>query len=119
MKNVLRRTRFLLGCMPRFPGADQKRVVEHARCRGIEEYQFTKREYSQLRRLAVKMHLKEELVAEFDKDFYFMHRCPRLMRIGRFNSITGMSYIIAVHNYAKIAKTIQKAALDFKVVPDE
>jgi hypothetical protein len=98
----------MLGRLSRTPRADQKRVIRHARWSGIQKYDFTYQEYARLRNLALHFHLKEELIAEFDKDFRFMHECPRLMRTGRFNSITGICYDIAVKNYAEIAGTIEK-----------
>jgi hypothetical protein len=61
------------------------------------------------------MYVSPELIAELDKDYEFMHKCPRLMRIGRFNSITRMCYDIAIGNYAKIGEALEKTHHDFAV----
>lgn len=69
----------VLGHIPRLLGLDRKSMVRHARHMGIENFDFSKKEYKRLRSLAIKMHLHSKLIVEFDKDYNFMHRCPVLM----------------------------------------
>jgi hypothetical protein len=106
---LLDRIRYLAGYFPRLPGSDSKKVAASLELKwGLGHCEFTKKEYKRLRRLALTYHLKDEFIAELDKNFTFATRCPKLMRTGRFSSITGICYSIATRNYAHNAWTIDR-----------
>ena len=99
------------GSFRRLPGIDRELIVDHARSRGINTHCFTKLEYLNFRNLAQKMHLRQGILEEFDKDYEFTHSMARKVRTGAINSISGMCYVIAIYNYAKIANTIESGAI--------
>ena len=92
------------------PQIDQEYVTSHARSRGINDYDFTWDEYTRLRKLAEKMHLRDGLIQEFNKDYSFIHRLASSVRTGAINSITGMCYDVAFCNYALLARKIERMA---------
>jgi len=92
------------------PRPDQRDLISHAASRGIRNFRYGKDYHCRLLSLAEKAHLTPEAVAQFDRDFNYIHWMTLKVKAGTINSISGMCYDIAIKNYSEIAKIILKQA---------
>lgn len=92
------------------PQKEQNYIAKYARLRGIQEYDYSRKEYTNLRKLAKKAHLDKALIEKFDRGYCFTHIMAKKLRTGAHNSITGICYDAAICSYAVVARIIEKRA---------
>lgn len=89
------------------PQKEQEYISEYAKVKGICEFEYSKQEYTRLRKLAKKAHIDKQQIEKFDRAYCFTHSFARRIRTGAHNSMTGMCWDAAIGQYVQVAKIIQ------------
>lgn len=90
------------------PQKEQNYIAEYARLLGVVEFDYSKQEYTRLRKLGKKAHINKKLIRKFVRAYCFTHSFARRIRTGAHNSMTGICWNGAIRQYAEVALIIER-----------